>query len=89
LAGIGGEVGSDGQRACQAMEGEREICLVLPAACNAAGLWLVVGDEGAWVVVVVRAGELLRVDSVREGSSGRKEHLAFQKIWWKERPETR
>jgi hypothetical protein len=44
---------------------------------------------GAWVVVVVRAGELLRVDSVREGSSGRKEHLAFQKIWWKERPETR
>jgi hypothetical protein len=31
----------------------------------------------------------VRVDSVREGSSGRKEHLAFQKIWWKERPETR
>jgi hypothetical protein len=40
------------------MGGESEIGLVLPAAWNAAGLWLGVGGEGAWVVVVVRAGEL-------------------------------
>jgi hypothetical protein len=83
-------MGSDGQRG-QAMKGEERFVSSCPprGMLPGCGSWWVARVRGwSWSCARVNC-YYVRVDSVREGSSGRKEHLAFQKIWWKERPETR